>query len=66
MSIDEERDISELHAELLSSEPAEGDTSFGCIPYEIIFIEFGSVNSITLQKNATGDEINRGKVSWKS
>jgi thioredoxin 1 len=50
MSIDEEEDIPELYAELLSCEPAEGDTSFGCIPYEMTFIEFGSVNCIPCKK----------------
>ena len=50
MNTEEEEDISELYAELLSCEPAEGDTSFGCVPYEMTFIEFGSVNCIPCKK----------------
>ena len=46
----EEEDISELYAQLLACEPAEGDTSFGCVPYEMAFIEFGSVNCIPCKK----------------
>ena len=50
LNTEEEEGISKLYAEPLACEPAEGDTSFGCVPYEMTFIEFGSVNCIPCKK----------------